>query len=57
MKEKCALCGGEIKRTFLEKPLGTIVGLGSGEAAKKVFVCPGCQKEHGENLKKKLEEI
>jgi hypothetical protein len=57
MKDKCALCESEIKRTFLEKPLGTIVKLGSGEESKKVFVCPACQKEHGEKLVEKLEEI
>lgn len=57
MKKKCELCSEEIKETFLGKVGGTIVKLGLGENVKKVFVCPSCQKEHKENLKKKLEEI
>ena len=52
--QKCVLCGEEIGTTFLGKLDGTVVKAGEGEGSKKYYVCSGCQKEHGENLKEKV---
>jgi len=54
-KQTCELCKEEIKSTFLDKIDGTVVKTGEGETSKKHLVCSSCQKEHGEELKEKLE--
>ncbi|MBT3642979.1 hypothetical protein HN604_03860 [archaeon] len=54
MKQTCNLCGEDLKSTFLDKPLGTHVRLGSGEGSRVVAVCSSCQKKHKENLLKEV---
>jgi len=54
MGEKCELCKEKLGTTFLDKIVGTQIKVGTGEASKKVFVCPACQKEHKNNLKEKI---
>ncbi|MCK4650391.1 hypothetical protein KAT36_04120 [Candidatus Pacearchaeota archaeon] len=54
MTQKCHLCNEEIKTTFLDKPKGTIIKIGSGETSKKIHICSSCQKEHKEKLKQKI---
>ena len=54
---KCHLCESKIEETFLEKPIGTIVKIKKGEKREVYHICPGCQRQHGKDLKKKLEEI
>ena len=54
MKQICNLCSEELKMTFLDKPLGTHVRVGSGEGWKMVLVCKDCQKKHKGNLLKEV---
>jgi hypothetical protein len=57
MTEKCKLCSEEIKKTFLDKLDGTIIKTGEGEEAKRLPICPSCQKEHKEKLKEKISKL
>jgi len=54
MAEKCALCGNEIKESFLEKLKGTRVFIRAGEKNNEFLVCHECQKEHKDKLKEEL---
>jgi hypothetical protein len=54
MAEKCALCGNEIKESFLEKLKGTRVFIKEGEKNKEFLVCNECQKKHKDKLKEEL---
>jgi uncharacterized protein with PIN domain len=54
MTHKCHLCKKEITTTFLDKIIGTIIKTGESETSKKIYICSSCQKEHGEDLKKKV---
>lgn len=54
MAKKCGICGEELETTFLDKLDGTIVRTGKGENLETHYVCPSCQKEYGEDLRKKL---
>jgi len=53
-KEKCEICGEELRRGFMDKIVGTRVKIKDGGSNKFYFVCPVCQKEHGNGLKAKL---
>ena len=55
--KKCDLCPEEIKTTFLDKLQGTIVRTGVGESSKTHNICKSCQKEHKDNLAKKVKEL
>jgi len=57
MKEKCALCSDELKKTFLDKLDGTRIKIGKEENSKIYFICSNCQKENKNNLKEKLPRI
>lgn len=50
---KCEICKKEIKKTILNKPVGTVI---KDEKGKKHFVCADCQKKFGSkgNLLKEL---
>ena len=54
MAHKCEFCKEEIKTTFLNKIAGTIIKTGEGETSKKHYICSSCQKEHKDDLVKKL---
>lgn len=47
-EESCCLCGEEVKLTFLDKLVGTMI--------HKKCVCNNCQKEHKEKLSEKVKE-
>lgn len=47
-KAECELCGEEVKLTFLDKLVGTII--------HDKCVCSACQREHKEKLSEKVKE-
>ncbi|MGC9309991.1 MAG: hypothetical protein ACP5D2_04840 [Candidatus Nanoarchaeia archaeon] len=51
-KEKCELCGKDIEKTFLNKPIGTIIKIKKNNENKFVYVCNECQKS--KNIKQEL---
>jgi len=54
--EKCHLCNEELKKTFLDKIIGTIVKIKEKDKNKQVYVCPSCQKSLKDKLKKEVEK-
>ena len=56
MAEKCALCGGKIENTFLDKLDGAIVKIKKVDKNEKFYVCSDCQKQHGRKLKEEVEK-
>jgi uncharacterized protein with PIN domain len=55
MSDKCYLCNEEIKKTFLDKIVGTIIKVKEKDKNKNIFVCPDCQKKH-KDLKKEIQK-
>jgi len=53
MTEKCYLCEDEIKKTFLDKIIGTIVKIKKGDKNKDIYICNECQKKY-KDLKKEI---
>lgn len=48
-KEKCNICGNEIKHGFMDKIIGTIIK----EDNKVLYICNICQKEKLKSVKQK----
>ncbi len=48
-KEKCNICGNEVKRGFMDKIIGTTVK----ENNKILYICNICQREKSELIKSK----
>lgn len=56
-KEKCILCDEEIELILLEKPLGTVVKIKTGDVNEKYLVCRNCQIKYKDNLKKEVQKL